>query len=260
MPYNIHIHTRRPHLPKTPRLSHVEEIELIREYQETGSKKVLDRLVLSNTGLVHKVVSKFPIKNCTCTPQDLFQEGIAGLIRGITKFDPTKGYRLSTYTYNWIRAFVQRYYQNHSQSVRIPVHVSDASLALRKQVETLTTQLGRTPVMSEIIKVNPNATSIMENMATQVSLNSKMGDESELQDVQGEDKTEEFESQVDCDILLTKLQDLVSPRDFKILTMRYGLCGEVESTLDEIGQRFEVSRARAHQIQNKCIKLLRELV
>ena len=140
------------------RLSHVEEIELIRLYNSDNdkvSKRALDRLVLSNTGLVHKLVNKFPIKNATCTYDDLYQEGIAGLIHAISKFDVTKGYRLSTYSYRWIQAYVQRYYQNHARSVRVPVHVVDSQLSLNKQVEKLTSELGRTPTMQEIVSVNP---------------------------------------------------------------------------------------------------------
>ena len=247
-------------MSKTPRLSHVEEIELIREYKETNDKKVLDKIVLSNVGLVHKLTNKFPLKNASVAYDDLYQEGIAGLIHGIKKFDETKGYRLGTYCYNWIRAYIQRYYQNHGQSVRVPIHVTDAAQSLKKQVEELTFTLGRTPSMDEIRELNSNADKIMESVRTNVSLNCTVGDDAELEDLQGEDRTEEFDTYVDCDILLTKLQSLVSPRDFRILTMRYGLCGENEMTLDEVGTKFSLTRARVHQVQNKCLKLARTLV
>lgn len=247
-------------MSKTPRLSHVEEIELIREYKETNNKKVLDKIVLSNVGLVHKLVNKFPLKNASVAYDDLYQEGIAGLMHGIKKFDETKGYRLGTYCYNWIRAYIQRYYQNHGQSVRVPIHVTDAAQSLKKKVEELTLSLGRTPSMDEIRELNINAEKIMERVRTNVSLNSSVGDDAELEDLQGEDRTEEFDTYVDCDIILTKLQSLVSPRDFRILTMRYGLCGENEMTLDEVGQVFGVSRARIHQIQNSTLRLARQLV
>ena len=244
----------------TDRLSHVEEIELIREYKETGSKRVLDKIVLANTGLVHKLVNKFPLKNASVGYDDLFQEGIAGLIHGIKKFDETKGYRLGTYCYNWIRAYIQRYYQNQGQSVRVPIHVTDASQSLKKQVESLTLTLGRTPLMEEIVNINPDAEKIMERVRSNVSLNSIVGEDGELEDLQGVDNTEEFDRQVDVDIILTKLQSMVSPRDYKILTMRYGLCGEEELTLDEVGKVFSLTRARCHQIQNKCLRLAREMV
>ena len=262
----IHTYTRETHLTtktKTPRLTHVEEIELMREYNcdnDRVSKRALDRLVLSNTGLVHKLTNKFPIKNASCTYDDLFQEGIAGLIHAITKFDVTKGYRLSTYCYRWIQAYLTRYFQNHSRSVRVPVHVADAQLSLNKQIEALTSDLGRTPTMSEITEINPEATTIIHKMMGNVSLNTTIGDDSELADVVGEDNTERFESEVDANIILSKLMGVVSPRDFTILQMRYGLGGYNESTLDEIGQRYEVSRARIHQILSSTLQKARTLV
>ena len=246
----------------TPRLTHIEEIELIREYNcgdERRSKRALDRLVLSNTGLVHKLTNKFPIKNVTCTYDDLYQEGIAGLIHAISKFDVTKGYRLSTYCYRWIQAYLTRYFQNHSRSVRVPVHVADAQLSLNKQIESLTTKLGRTPTMSEITEINPEATTILHKMMGNVSLNTTIGDESELEDVVGEDNTETFESQIDVEIILSKLVGVVSPRDYTILQMRYGLGGYDESTLDEIGQRYEVSKARIHQVIANTLNKARAL-
>ena len=248
---------------KTPRLTHVEEIELMREYNSDDvrlSKRALDRLVLSNTGLVHKLTNKFPIKNASCSYEDLYQEGIAGLIHAITKFDVTKGYRLSTYCYRWIQAYLTRYFQNHSRSVRVPVHVADAQLSLNKQIEALTSELGRTPTMSEITEMNPEATTIIHKMMGNVSLNTTIGDDSELSDVVGEDNTERFETKVDADIILSKLIDVVSPRDYRILEMRFGLNGFDECTLDEIGQRYEVSRARIHQVISITLQKARTLV
>lgn len=245
------------------RLTHVEEIELIRQFNcddPKRSKRALDKLVLSNTGLVHKLVNKFPIKNATCSYDDLYQEGIAGLIHAIGKFDVTKGYRLSTYSYRWIQAYVQRYYQNHARSVRVPVHVADAQVSLNKQVERLTFELGRTPTMQEITAINPEALTIINKMQGNVSLNTQIGDESELEDVIGEDNSDRFEACVDCDIILNKLREAVSQRDYNILMLRYGLDGNDEHTLDEIGQRYEVSRARIHQVIQSTLRKARTMV
>jgi len=87
-----------------------------------------------------------------------------------------------------------------------------------------------------------------------------VGEDGELADLQGVDNTEEFDRQVDVDILLTKLQSSISERDFTIIQMRYGLNGHNEMTLDEVGQQFGVSRARIHQIQRSVIKMARTLV
>lgn len=260
----ITLSTKGETLPtKTERLTHVEEIELIR-LSRSDSKTVRDyatnRLVTHNVGLVHKLVNKFPIKNSTCSYDDLYQEGIMGLMHGIRKFDETRGYRLSTYVYRWIQAYIRRYYLNHSRSVRVPVHISDAQMTLNKQIEKLTAELGRTPKMSEIIAVNSDAVRIIDDMKSNVSLNATIGESSELEDVVGEDKTEEFETTTDCHLLLDKLRDNVSSRDFNILMLRFGLNGESEHTLEEIADKYEVTRARIHQIEKTLIKKLRALV
>ena len=249
----------------TERLTHADEIILVRELnqQERGSRYyryILDKIVLANVGLVHKVVNKFPIKNASVSYDDLYQEGIAGLIHGINKFDVTKGYRLSTYCYNWITAYVRRYFSNHGRSVRIPCHITDAQLSLNKQVEALTQQLGRTPTLAEVTAVNPDAPVILNNVKQGLSLNAPMGDESELNDLQGEDKTEQNDIEIDASILLSRLRGCVSERDFDILCRRYGLMGYTPATLDEIASVFKITRARCHQIQHACIRKARTLV
>ena len=107
-------------MSKTELMTPSREIELVRmlNLSAPGSKsykRLLDELVLANLGLVHKLVQKFPIKNSNCGYDDLFQEGIAGLIHGIQKYEVERGYRLSTYVYRWIQAYISRYFQNQSR-------------------------------------------------------------------------------------------------------------------------------------------------
>ena len=163
-------------MAKTQRLTHTEEIELSRQLQqhEVGSRRyrrALDKLVTHNLGLVNKIVSRFPLKNANCSFDDLFQEGVAGLIHGIRKFEPERGYRLSTYVYNWISAYVRRYYQNHGRAIRVPVHMADKSFQLKRQIEELTLELGRTPTIDEIRQLNEKADQIQAAMRNTVSLN-----------------------------------------------------------------------------------------
>ena len=244
----------------TKRLTHVEELELVKDYQLTGSKVSLKKLVEGNVGLVHKIVNKFPMRSSTCSYHDLYQEGMLGLIHGIEKFQPERGCRLSTYCYNWIAAYVRRCYQNIGRNIRIPVHVSDNQMKLNKQVESLTNELGRTPTNEEILEVNDKALSLSESIVNCVSLNVLVGDNSELEDLQGEDKTEEFDSVVDCEILLHQLKEIASPRDYNILIKRYGLDGKGSRTLNELADEYEITRSRCHQIEGILINQLRELV
>ncbi len=242
------------------RITHVEEIELVRQFQETGDKRSLDKIVLGNLGLVHKIVGRFPIKTASCSYDDLFQEGVAGLIHGIRKFDTKRGYRLSTYCYNWIAAYVRRAFQNTSRNVRIPVHMSDKQLQLNKMIEKMTNDLGRSPTADEIRTLRSDVDTIMTSMVNCVSLNAIVGDSSELEElVGGVDNTEEFESTVDCEILLQKLRDEVSTRDYNILIKRFGLDGEGARTLSELSDEFDLTRSRCHQIEGNLLQQLRSL-
>ena len=242
------------------RITHVEEIELVRQFQETGDKRSLDKIVLGNLGLVHKIVGRFPIKTASCSYDDLFQEGVAGLIHGIRKFDTKRGYRLSTYSYNWIAAYVRRAFQNTSRNVRIPVHMSDKQLQLNKMIEKMTNDLGRTPTADEIRSLRSDVDTIMTSMVNCVSLNAIVGDSSELEElVGGVDNTEEFDSTVDCEILLQKLRDEVSARDYNILIKRFGLDGSGERTLSELAEEFDITRSRCHQIEGHLLSQLRTL-
>ena len=243
------------------RLSHLEELELIKSVQSKESCDYeLNKLIKFNTGLVHKIVSRFPMKNATCTYDDLYQEGILGLVHGIRKFDVTRGVRLSTYVYRWIQAFVKRYYFNHYRTVRLPVHVIQQNGQLNKQIESLTSDLGRTPSVDEISDLNGNADQIMLSSLFTLSLNSLMGEDSELSDIVGEDHTDERDNELDVHFLLTKLRELVSPRDFQILIQRFGLDGEGERTLQELSELHDVTRARVHQVEGNLIRKLRNLV
>ena len=144
------------------------------------------KLVSLNTGLVHKLVHKFPIKNTACSYDDLYQEGIMGLMHGIRKFDETRGYRLSTYVYRWIQAYVTRYFQNHGRVIRIPVHMFNKQLELKKTIEKMTKDLGRTPTSDEIASLKDDITTIQQSMMNVSSLNSLISDNDELECLQGD--------------------------------------------------------------------------
>ena len=241
---------------KTERLTQQEELALL---ADKDNKKSLDKLVLANLGLVHKITHHFPIKNSNCGYDDLFQEGVAGLMHAIDKFEPARGYRLSTYAYRWIQAYVTRYYQNQGRVIRVPVHMSTKQQQLNKQVEVLTRDLGRTPTDEEIRDANINAEHIKSATMTVSSLNALIGESEELEGLQGEDRTEQHDTEMECDMLLDKLRGQVSERDFSMLLCRYGLRGVPQHTLSEISEKHGVTRARCHQVTNKCLKLLRQV-
>ena len=244
---------------KTERLTHVEELELVKMVQADNHEYAMNKLVRHNTGLVHKIVNRFPMKNCTCSYDDLYQEGLLGLIHGIRKFDVTRGVRLSTYVYRWIQAFVKRYYLNHYRTVRLPVHVIQQNTQLNKQIEHLTSDLGRTPTLEEVCDLNENADSLICSSLFTLSLNSLTGEDGELNDFVGEDHSDEKDNELDVHFMMMQLKETVSDRDYDILVQRYGLDGEGERTLQEIAETNDITRARVHQIENNLIKRLRTL-
>ena len=240
------------------------EIELIRELHNAkiGTRRyqrALDELVLNNVGLVHKVVHKFPIKNCNCSYEDLYQEGIAGLIHGIQKFDVTRGYRLSTYSYRWIQAYVTRYFQNHGRVIRIPVHMFNKQLELKKTIEKMSRDIGRDLTPDEVQSLKSDVEMIQSSMMAVKSLNQMISDSDELECLQGEDNTEEFDSKLDCDILLAKVKKEVSERDFDMLLKRFGLAGNTPHTLNEISEHTKLTRSRCHQVINGMISKMRAM-
>ena len=236
-----------------------EEQTLVQEFQSTRNKKALDELVTRNFNLIHKLTHKFPVKNASVSYEDLFNEGVAGFIHAVEKFDSTLGHRLSTYAYRWIFAYQSRYYQNQGRTIRVPVHLSDKNISLRKQIEQLTTQLGRIPTQDEIRDMNPDADKIASAMVQPLSLNYSLGEDGELGDIAGYDDTDENDTRMDVDILLMKLKAIVSERDFGILVQRFGLDNQGERTLTEVSENFGITRARCHQVQNKLLQLMREL-
>jgi len=243
------------------RITHTEEIELTRILNNTerGSKdykRALDSLVTSNLGLVRKIANKFPMRSSNCSYDDLYQEGIAGLIHGIEKFDSTLGYRLSTYVYRWIGAYIRRYYQNQGKTIRIPVHLSDKQMKINKQIESLTTEFGSVSNDNEVMK---ESNKLNDSMTKTVSLNTLIGEGSELEGLVAI-SDESFDDRMDCDILLDKVQEHVTQRDYQILVKRYGLQGEMPHTLTELSEEFGITRARCHQIEHNVIKTIKEVV
>ena len=249
-------------MTKTELMTPSREIELVRmlNLSAPGSKsykRLLDELVLANLGLVHRLVQKFPIKNASCSYEDLFHEGVAGLIHGIQKFEVERGYRLSTYVYRWISAYISRYFQNHSKTIRIPVHMATKDMMNRKQIENLTTELGRTPSKTDIEEAGIS----VNNYTSCVSLNQMVTENGELEELCGDDTQNEVNDYVmECELLLDKLKDDVSERDFNIFVHRYGLLDVPEHTLDEIATHHSITRSRIHQISNSCLSKMKSYV
>ena len=239
----------------TELLTHTEETSLIREVQgdTKRARYAMDRLVRHNLGLVHKQVQKFPLKNSVVTYDDLFQQGVMGLMHSVRKFETERGLRLSTYAYRWIQAYLQRYYQNTARTVRVPAHLCDKFYAHKREVEELTTALGRTPQTSEL---PAHVATVAQHFAPIASLNQSIGEgNEELEDLQTAESHTELIMEVES--YLNQLKGDVSKRDFSILVQRFGLDGAGEHSLSEIADKNGVSRARIHQVISHCLGVLK---
>jgi len=246
------------------RLSHVEEIELTRilntyDKETRRHQRALEKLVTHNLGLVKKIAHKFPVKNASCTFDDLFQEGVAGLIHGVYKFDPEFGCRLSTYVYRWIAAYVRRYYQNHGRTIRIPVHLSDKQLQVNKQIESLTNQIGRTPTPEELTESVDGVEKVRSAFVNTVSLNSLVGDDLELESFVAK-QNDVSDDKIDCELLLERVKSQFSKRDFWIVAKRYGLYGYPAHSLSELSDEYNLTRARIHQVEHNVLNAIRHEV
>jgi len=243
-------------MSKVELLSKTEEYDLIKASQE-GNKGARSTLMDRNRGLVHSQVQRFPLKNAQVSYDDLFQMGCMGFLHAVDLFDTSKDLRLSTYAYRWIYAFIRRYYQNQGRVVRIPAHLADKKFQLDRKVQDLTHKMGHTPSQEELEALVPGYSDLVSTFSKTISLNKELESGEEILDIQADDN--HSDTILYANSLLDLLKKNVSSRDYNIFTCRYGVDGEAEMTLNEIGDRFGITRARSHQIVNKCISLLKVL-
>ena len=231
VPYNIRVNKGT----RMDRLSHVEEIELCKAAQ-SGCKVSKTKMITHNLGLVKKLANKMYFKHPQFAYEDLYQEGIFGLIRAIEKFNPKEGCRFSTYAYQWIRSFVGRYNENNRGKIRIPSHVIDK---LRKCEEG-------SLEYSEIKKCIPVV----------VSLNNMIGDSSTLEDIVSDDTYQEED--LELSVILDQARKVLTEKEYDVLSHRYGLNGKTPKSFRECGKIYDVSYTAIYLIEKKSINKLSE--
>ena len=224
-------------MKKKPLLSHIEELELCRAAQ-SGDQKAFDTMVTRNLGLVGKLAKKLYYKNEQYSYEDLFQEGVFGLIRAIEKFDPKAGCRFSTYSYYWVYCFISRYNANNHGKIRVPVHVTEKIRKLNKDHDTegLLAEKSKIPVV--------------------LSLNATYGDNSTLEEVASYLVTE---NQIDeLGAVKDQMKDVLTEREYSILCHRYGVDGEFAKTQRECAKIYGISYAAISLIERKAIAKLKD--
>ncbi len=289
---------RKKNMLPTPRtlVKYLSEDAILREELDTAQERAQeahDALIQANLRLVVSVAKKY--MNRGNSFDDLIQEGNIGLLKAVTKFDPSRGFKFSTYATWWIRQAITRSIADQARVIRIPVHLQESILKIRKKQREMTQKLGRSPTSEELalevgflsaedvraikrskaqdIHLDPLLRNRWRQASAKVrqtlvtaeeprSLDSPVGDEenSQLGDfIPDEDATAPIDAAA-REMLRDQIKsalEVLSPREREVLELRFGLVDGRDHTLEEVGRHFKVTRERIRQIEAKALRKLR---
>ncbi|MBL7070594.1 MAG: sigma-70 family RNA polymerase sigma factor [Candidatus Omnitrophica bacterium] len=247
-----------------PLLTAKEELELANKIKK-GSKAARAKMIRSNLRLVINIAKRYSYLGVPM--MDLIEEGNLGLMKAVEKYNPKRGYRFSTYAAWWIRQYITRAIANQGKTIRVPVYMVETAMRFKKVSEQLLMELKRKASLREVAKrmrLSMKKMRQLNKMAAKISsLNAPIGSEgtAEFMDLiedenvsTSADELMEFFKKEHVEELLERM----SPREKKILTLRFGLKDGIPRTLGSTAKRFGITRERVRQIENAAMRKLRE--
>lgn len=253
-------------IQKTPLLSADDEVRLAQKVQ-AGNQQAREQMIAANLRLVVKIAHEY--NHFGLPLLDLISEGNIGLIKAVERFDPTKGGKLSTYAAWWIKQSIKRALANQSKTIRLPVHLVDKIAKIRKVSAELKDELEREPSDEEIgylVGLTANKVAHLKSVSVRPSsLDAPVGEDGDTPF--GELVSDEQQSTPLDDLQRKSLHEniqsvlnLLEAREAEIIQLRFGLNDHNPMTLEEVGEKFKVTRERVRQIQTMAIHKMRRIL